>query len=325
MIPARPPAGCSRANGPEGGCGSPYARRSPSTSRRITRSSRSASVTGTRPSSSAGTSPGSPASTRRSMFGGVRTESRTRRAWPAIRSYAISIPDDPAPATSTSRWRNGSASRYSAACSSRPRKPSRPATPEARARRRSRWPRPRRAQGRGLPRSAPASRSRLAGSVRRARWSARRPWRRRARDTPRISSRDGNRPAFGLVRHAVKPRGEPARVEPQTVVARAPRRADRGALFEHDRSSPPLEFGGGSQLCGGGDRTRPSIVAGRQVCALAIASASWRRPPQAILRSDTTTRATIARAAIERLCALDLPPLDLLAEGRPPVCAGAVP
>src|SRR3954471_14255029 len=60
------------------------------------------------------------------MFGCVRTATFTRRAPPSTRSKAISIPEQPGPTTSASSPRNGSGLRYSAACSRRPWKRSRP-------------------------------------------------------------------------------------------------------------------------------------------------------------------------------------------------------
>ena len=69
---------------------------------------------------------GKPPTSRRTMFGGVRTASRTDRAPPSTRSTAISAPVLPAPTTSTSRPAYGEGLRYADACTSSPVKPSRP-------------------------------------------------------------------------------------------------------------------------------------------------------------------------------------------------------
>ena len=65
-------------------------------------SARSGSLPSTIPSACAGM----PKRSRRTMFGGVRTDSRTRAAPPSTRSTAISAPEFPVPTTSTSRPRN---------------------------------------------------------------------------------------------------------------------------------------------------------------------------------------------------------------------------
>ena len=69
---------------------------------------------------------GMPAVARRTICGGVRTESRERTAPPSATSVAISAPELPAPTTSTSRPRNGAGFRYSDEWISSPVKPSRP-------------------------------------------------------------------------------------------------------------------------------------------------------------------------------------------------------
>jgi hypothetical protein len=67
------------------------------------------------------TSPGRPAGPPRSMmFGGVRTAIHTLAAPPVARSWAISMPDEPEPTTSTRFPAYGTGFRYSEECSSSP-------------------------------------------------------------------------------------------------------------------------------------------------------------------------------------------------------------
>ena len=69
--------------------------------RRIVRAIRSTAGPGKRDVAIPSTWLGNPSMSRRTMFGGVRTESDTSRAPPSARSTAISAPELPAPTTST--------------------------------------------------------------------------------------------------------------------------------------------------------------------------------------------------------------------------------
>ncbi|HKT44142.1 MAG TPA: hypothetical protein VJQ85_05025 [Gaiellaceae bacterium] len=69
---------------------------------------------------------GIPAVARRTICGGVRTDSRLREAPPSATSVAISAPEFPAPTTRTSRPRYGAGFRYCDEWISSPANPSRP-------------------------------------------------------------------------------------------------------------------------------------------------------------------------------------------------------
>ena len=76
--------------------------------RRIVAAIASTAATGRCPLATPNTWVGSPSTSRRTIAGGVLTDSATAAAPCSTRSTAISAPEFPAPTTSTRRPRNGS-------------------------------------------------------------------------------------------------------------------------------------------------------------------------------------------------------------------------